>query len=101
MVGKIKFAPGTFASFITCLIFLLLIDIIGFAFLFFITLLIFCYSFFAINNTFDKYDADDPQEIVIDEFVGQMLPLLVIPVYETLYPLPIIYYCLPSFFLLI
>jgi len=99
MVGKIKFAPGTFASFITCLIFLLLIDIIGFAFLFFITLLIFCYSFFAINNTFDKYDADDPQEIVIDEVAGQLLTLLSIPIFEILYPISKVYYCLAAFIL--
>ena len=30
---------------------------------------------------------------------GQLLSLLAIPVYETLYPLPIIYYCIASFIL--
>ena len=42
----------------------------------------------AINNSFDEFKSDDPQEIVIDEVVGQMLPLLAIPIYETLYQLP-------------
>ena len=36
---------------------------------------------------------------MIDEVVGQMLPLLAIPIYETLYLLPKIYYCVPAFLL--
>ena len=63
------------------------------------TLIIFCYSFVAINNSFENFDSEDPQEIVIDEVVGQMLPLLAIPIYETLYPLPKIYYCIAAFLL--
>ena len=99
MIGKIKFAPGTLASFVTCFLFLVLINIIDIASLFLITLIIFFYSFFAINNSFDEFKSEDPQEIVIDEVVGQMLPLLGIPVYETLYQMPMIYYCIFSFIL--
>ena len=99
MVGKIKYAPGTVASLITCLLFLLLINIFSITIVFFITLLVFCYSFVAINNSFEKFEADDPQEIVIDEVVGQMLTLLAIPIYETLYPLPTMYYCVSAFLL--
>ena len=99
MIGKIKYAPGTIASLITCLIFLLLINISNYTFIFLITLLIFLYSFMAINNSFDEFESDDPQEIVIDEVVGQMLPLLAIPIYETLCPLPTTYYCLSGFLL--
>ena len=57
------------------------------------------YSFFAINNSFSEFKSEDPEEIVIDEVVGQMLTLLAIPIYETLYPLPVIYYCVSSFIL--
>ena len=96
-IGKIKYAPGTFASLVTCLVFLLLISIFNFSVIFLITLTIFCYSFVAINNSFDEFRSEDPQEIVIDEVVGQMLPLLAIPIYETLYPLPKIYYCVAAF----
>ena len=98
-IGKIKYAPGTVASLITCLLFFLLINIFNISIIFLFTLAIFGYSFVAINNSFDEFRSDDPQEIVIDEVVGQMLPLLAIPIYETLYPLPIIYYCAISFFL--
>ena len=99
MIGKIKYAPGTFASLATCLLFLLLINIFNFTVIFLITLIIFCYSFVALNNSFDVFRSEDPQEIVIDEVVGQMLPLLAIPIYETLYPLPTIYYCVSAFIL--
>ena len=99
MIGKIKYAPGTFASLVTCLLFLLLINIFNIITIFLITLIIFFYSFVAINNSFDEFETDDPQEIVIDEVIGQMLPLLAIPIYETLYPLPIIYYCMSAFIL--
>jgi len=97
MIGKIKYAPGTLASLITCLVFLLLINIFNMSFILLFTLIIFCYSFVAINNSYENFDAEDPQEIVIDEVVGQMLPLFAIPIYETLYPLPKIYYCVAAF----
>ena len=97
MIGKIKYAPGSVASLITCLAFLLLINIFNISVILLFTLVIFCYSFVAINNSFENFDTEDPQEIVIDEVVGQMLPLLAIPIYETLYPLPQIYYCVAAF----
>ena len=98
-IGKIKNTPGTAASLITCLLFLLLINIFNLFIIFLFTLTIFAYSFVAINNSFDEFSSNDPQEIVIDEFVGQMLPLLAIPIYETLYLLPKMYYCIPAFLL--
>ena len=99
MIGKIKYASGSFASLASCILFLLLITFFDFIFIFFITLIIFSYSFIAINNSFDEFRSDDPQEIVVDEVAGQLLSLLAIPIYETLYPLPIIYYCITSFIL--
>ena len=98
-IGKIKYAPGTFASLITCLLFLSLINLLNITILFFFTLIIFLYSFVAINTSFESFDSNDPQEIVIDEVVGQMLPLLALPIYETLYIAPIEYYCLTAFLL--
>ena len=98
-IGKIKKAPGTIASLFTCLFFLLLINIFDIHVIFFLTLIIFLYSLIAINNSFNVFDSDDPREIVIDEFVGQMLPLVAIPIYEILYPLPMTYYCILAFLL--
>ena len=99
MIGKIKYAPGTIASLFASILFLMLINVFNFTFIFFITLIIFLYSFVAINHTFHEFKSEDPEEIVIDEVVGQILTLLAIPIYETLYPLPIIYYCFAAFFL--
>tara|TARA_B100000745_G_C19992360_1_gene336541 strand:- start:83 stop:568 length:486 start_codon:yes stop_codon:yes gene_type:complete len=98
-IGKIKYAPGTLASLVTCLLFLLLISVLDISIILLCTLVIFLYSFIAINNSFDTFDTEDPQEIVIDEVVGQMLPLLAIPVYETLYIAPKEYYCVAAFIL--
>ena len=98
-IGKIKYAPGSFASLATCVVFLFLANYFSVIFLFVLLLLIFGYSIIAINNFYNTFDSKDPQEIVIDEFVGQMLPLLAIPIYETLYPLPTIYYCAAAFLL--
>ena len=99
MIGKIKYAPGTFASLVTCFLFLIMINIFNIVTIFTLTLIIFSYSFIAINNSFDQFKSEDPQEIVIDEVVGQMLPLLAVPIYETLYPLPTMYYCASVFVL--
>ena len=98
-IGKIKYMPGTIASLITCLLFLVLANIFNISILLLFTLIIFCYSFVAINNSLEVFNSEDPQEIVIDEVVGQMLTLLAIPIYETLYPLPKIYYCIAAFLL--
>ena len=98
-IGYFKYAPGTIASLIACLSFLALINIFDISVMLFFTLIVFFYSLIAINNSVGEFNSEDPQEIVIDEFVGQMLPLLSIPIYEILYPLPIIYYCIPAFLL--
>ena len=98
-VGKIKFAPGTFASLITCVIFFLFINFINFQIFFILTLIIFFYSLYAINNTYKYFESDDPSEIVIDEVIGQMIPLLSIPIFETLYPTSLIIYCIFWFFI--
>ena len=98
-IGKIKHAPGTFASLAACALFFLLLNFLNYNVIFLITLSLLFYSFVAINNSYKEFESDDPQEIVIDEVVGQMLPLLAIPIYETLCPLPVLYYCVSVFFL--
>ena len=98
-IGKIKYAPGTFASLAACALFFLLLNFLSYNIIFLITLSLLFYSFIAINNSFDEFQKEDPQEIVMDEVVGQMLTLLAIPIYETLYPLPKIYYCIAGFLL--
>ena len=76
-IGFAKRIPGTIASFVTCLIFYLLWSLMGIKNLFplaiiFLTI-IFIYSIMLINK---HYKNNDAKEIVIDEFIGQSLPLL-------------------------
>ena len=96
-IGKIKYAPGSAASLTTCFVFIILINYLNILIIFFFILLIFFYSIVAMNSSYDSYNSKDPQEIVIDEFIGQMLPLLAIPIYETLYPTSKLYYYILSF----
>ena len=60
-IGKIKYAPGSIASLITCLIFLILINILNIYFILIFTIIITLYSFIAINNSFENFDSEDPQ----------------------------------------
>ena len=96
-IGNVKYAPGTFASLFTCILFLLLINVFNISIVLFLTVLIFLYSFIAINKSADSFDTEDSKEIVIDEVVGQMLPLLAIPIYETLFIAPKEFYCVAAF----
>ena len=98
-IGKIKYAPGTFGSIFACLLFFILHNFLSFIYIFVFVLLIFLYSLISISGSADSFSNDDPKEIVIDEVVGQFLPLLAIPIYENLYLAPTIYYILFSFIL--
>jgi phosphatidylglycerophosphatase A len=76
-IGSIRFAPGTITSFITTIFLFSLFHVINlsnktiFIFLF----LIFIYSFYAVSE-YIKYNEDkDPKEVVIDEFIGQSIPI--------------------------
>jgi len=96
-IGNIKYAPGSIASFVTCVLFLIISKYLSLQIIFFFTLIIFIYSLNAINKSYKAFNYEDPQEIVIDEFVGQIIPLLAIPIYETLYPSSQLFYCTVSF----
>ena len=71
-VGYFKYAPGTAASLITCLIYLLINK--HFVLIYFVIFLIIVsiYSIILINKIYKKKDA---KEIVIDEFIGQSIPI--------------------------
>ena len=78
-IGRSKYAPGTVASFITSLIFIffynyqvnILILITGMC-------LIFIYSIYAIDFFKNSFSEIDASEIVIDEFIGQAIPILTV-----------------------
>ena len=51
----------------------------------FVTILlfvIFVYSYFAIASSLKNFKDSDPQEIVIDEFVGQSIPIILFEIFH-------------------
>ena len=45
-------------------------------------LIIFVYSYFAIASSLQNFKDSDPQEIVIDEFVGQSIPIILFEIFH-------------------
>ena len=81
-IGHIKYAPGTVASFVTCLIYYPLILIkINFIYLLIIFLILLIYSIILIDKLSHHFKEKDPKEIVIDEFFGQSIPLVLMSGY--------------------
>ncbi|MDC1538672.1 phosphatidylglycerophosphatase A [Pelagibacteraceae bacterium] len=78
-IGYSKYASGTVASFVTCVIFYSLYSV-GYLesrgiYLICIIIIIFFLSILLIDKFSDVFDEKDAKEIVIDEFVGQNIPL--------------------------
>jgi len=76
-LGKFKKIPGTFASFTTTVILFLYFHILNFPKIFFLFFLIIVtiYAFIAVANYIKSKNNKDPKEIVIDEFIGQSIPI--------------------------
>ena len=76
-LGKFKKIPGTIASFTTAVILFLYFHIFNFPknfFLFFLVIVTIC-AFIAVANYIKSKKNKDPKEIVIDEFIGQSIPI--------------------------
>ena len=75
-IGNVKYAPGTFASFIAVIIGYNLITNLGILNYFLITCFIIFIGYFLCEIHISLYNKKDPKEIVIDEFGGQFIVLL-------------------------
>ena len=76
-LGNSRYAPGTVASFVTCLIYIVLFNYkVNILILIGSVSLIFLYSIFILDELKNSFSEIDAKEIVIDEFVGQSIPLL-------------------------
>ena len=76
-IGKIKKIPGTFASLFTTLLLFFLFHILNFSpnIILVIIILIFFISLFSVQIYINDLSNKDPKEIVIDEVIGQSIPL--------------------------
>ena len=76
-IGLVKYFPGTFASLVTASIYCLFYTIkLNYLLLILINLFLFIYSVWMINNLEGEFAEIDSKEIVIDEFLGQSIPIL-------------------------
>ena len=76
-IGKIKKIPGSIASLATILFLFFLFHIVNFDpnIVLISLIIIFCISLYAVNIFIKDLDDKDPKEIVIDEFIGQSIPI--------------------------
>ena len=76
-LGKVKFIPGTFGSFATVLILYICFHFlhINSNVILLVLILVFGYSFISIANHTKDHENKDPKEIIIDEFIGQSIPI--------------------------
>ena len=76
-LGKIKIIPGTFGSLVTVILLYIFFHILNIStniiLLFLLT--IFIYSFSAVASHIENSENKDPGEIIIDEFIGQSIPI--------------------------
>ena len=73
--------PGTVASAVTTVFIYIAFEILGytdlkFSIIFFI--LLFLYSFYAVKDSESEFKNKDPRQIVIDEVLGQSMPLILL-----------------------
>jgi len=76
-LGKIKFIPGTFGSFATIIILYYFFHIVNISpnIILVFLIIIFIYSFYAVSSHIENNENKDPGEIIIDEFIGQSIPI--------------------------
>ena len=76
-IGKLPRIPGSYASLVTVILLYILFHIFSVSadiFLFFLVA-IFIISLFAVNLFIKDLSNKDPKEVVIDEFIGQSIPI--------------------------
>ena len=76
-LGRIGFIPGTFGSLATVILLFICFHILSISsdIILLILLITFAYSFIAIKNHTKDSKNKDPGEIIIDEFIGQAIPI--------------------------
>ena len=86
-IGKIKIIPGSFASLATALFLFFLFHILNVSpnMVLFSIIVIFFISLYAVSIFIKDLPNKDPKEIVIDEFIGQSIPICL---YEVAHDIP-------------
>ena len=79
--GYLTKIPGTITSLVTTIFIYIAYEYLGYADLKFSViffLLLFFYSFYAVKDSESEFKNKDPRQIVIDEVLGQSMPLILL-----------------------
>ena len=79
--GYLTKMPGTVASLVTTIFIYIAYEQLGYTDLKFsiiLFLLLFFYSFYAVRDAESEFKNKDPRQIVIDEVLGQSMPLILL-----------------------
>jgi len=74
-IGKLP-ASGTFGSFFTLIIYFIFQKYFNNLTIIILLIFVTLYSLIFLNKTIKNFKQKDPKEIVIDEYIGQMIPLI-------------------------
>ena len=76
-IGKIKLIPGSFGSLATTLFLFVIFHILNFSpnLVLIGVIIVFFISLYSVNIFIKDLDNKDPKEVVIDEFIGQSIPI--------------------------
>jgi len=76
-IGKLKKIPGSYASLATTIFLFILFHILNFSpnIVLIGVIIVFLISLYAVNIFIKDMDNKDPKEVVIDEFIGQSIPI--------------------------
>jgi len=76
-IGKIKKIPGTIASLATVLFLFFLFHILNVSpnIVLFSLIIVFFIALYAVNIFIKNLTQKDPKEVVVDEFIGQSIPI--------------------------
>ena len=76
-IGSLRYAPGTITSLVTTVFLFSLFHIINLSpsIIFLFLLVVSIYSFYAVSKYIKNNENKDPKEVVIDEFIGQSIPI--------------------------
>ena len=76
-IGKLKKIPGSYASLVTTIFLFILFHILNFSpnIVLIGVIIVFLISLYAVNIFIKDMDNKDPKEVVIDEFIGQSIPI--------------------------
>ena len=96
-IGFSPYAPGTVASVFTVILWYSFIQFFSIQIYAIFVLLVTILSIYSINHYLISQSSDDPSEIVIDEFIGQSLPLMFLSQNSELFEIFFVFICFRIF----